>query len=176
MGVGSGDACECDTVGSCKYADTWVLGVRLRARRRRLVVLWERFRVQWTRGGVWFVGRLQLVGWRFLVPVVGGVMLWLCMGGRWRVCRGCVWLMLVGVWLWRGLEVGSCPGRMVLRARAVMRARRVNKVAQLAASVCRALLLMRICNICWRISSLIAYKASEIGAGTKREDHSNLLI
>ena len=98
----------------------WVLGVRLRARRRRLVVLWERFRVQWTRGGVWFVGRLQLVDWRLLVPVVGGVMLWLCMGSRWRVCRACVWLMLVGVWLWRGLEVGSCPGRVLLRTRAVM--------------------------------------------------------
>ena len=77
----------------------WVLGVRLRARRRRLVVLWERFRVQWTRGGVWFVGRLQLVDWRLLVRVVGGVMLWLFMGSRWRVCRACVWLILVGVWL-----------------------------------------------------------------------------
>ena len=54
------------------------------------------------------------------VPVVGGVMLWLCMGSRWRVCRACVWLMLVGVWLWRGLEVGSCPGRVLLRTRAVM--------------------------------------------------------
>ena len=91
----------------------WVLGVRLRARRRRLVVLWAR-------GGVWFVGRLQLVGWRLLVPVVGGVMLWLCMGSRWRVDRACVWLMLVGVWLWRGLAVGSCPGRVLLRTRAVM--------------------------------------------------------
>ena len=27
-------------------------------------VLWERLRVQRARGGVWFDGRLQLVGWR----------------------------------------------------------------------------------------------------------------
>ena len=97
----------------------WVLGVRLRARRRRLVVLWERFGVQWMRGGVWFVERLQLVNWRLLVPVVGRVMLCLCMASRWRICRACVWLMLVSVWLWRGLELGSCPGRVLLRTRAV---------------------------------------------------------
>ena len=57
----------------------WVWGLRLRVRWRHLVVLWERFRVQWMRGGVWFVVGLRLDVWRLLVPVLGS--------NRWRVCN-----------------------------------------------------------------------------------------
>ena len=53
----------------------WVWGMRLRARWRLLVVMWERFRVLWTRGGVWCVVGLQLDGWRLSVPVLGSVLL-----------------------------------------------------------------------------------------------------
>ena len=59
-----------------------------------------------------------------MVPVVpvGGVDALVLNENRWRVCGACVWLILVGLWLWCSLVARSCPCRVLqlLRTHAAM--------------------------------------------------------